>query len=221
MATDVPLQADDELRERPLFAIHWQLNSTVRAYLGCGERLGRYRAANGQIVSSRAHCPGPLRACGARAQSGGDSRGAGFGPVDREGRRGRAPQQPRGPPASPPLLGPPAMKKLLVLPLALLGASCMTAPPPPPAPYHAVGTEPFWSLLIDEHDLTFTQPDAQPIRQPTPRVIHRHRRRNLPDAADQREHRPRPVQRRNERPHLSRQGPGHGRRATVQGCGGL
>ena len=64
------------------------------------------------------------------------------------------------------------MKKLLVLPLALLSASCMTAPPPPPAPYHAVGTEPFWSLLIDEHDLTFTQPDAQPIRQPTPRVIH-------------------------------------------------
>jgi len=64
------------------------------------------------------------------------------------------------------------MKKLLVLPLALLGASCMTAPPPPPAPYHAIGTEPFWSLLIDEHDLTFTQPDAQPIRQPTPRVIH-------------------------------------------------
>jgi len=49
---DVPLQADDELRERPLFAIHWQLNSTVRAYLGCGERLGRYRAANGRIVSS-------------------------------------------------------------------------------------------------------------------------------------------------------------------------
>jgi len=64
------------------------------------------------------------------------------------------------------------MKKLLVLSLVLLGASCMTAPPPPPAPYHAVGTEPFWGLLIDEHDLTFTQPDAQPIRQPTPRVIH-------------------------------------------------
>jgi uncharacterized membrane protein len=49
---DVPLQADDELRERPLFAIHWQLNSTVRAFLGCGERLGRYRAANGRIVSA-------------------------------------------------------------------------------------------------------------------------------------------------------------------------
>jgi uncharacterized membrane protein len=49
---DVPSQGDEDLRERPLFAIHWQLNSTVRAYLGCGERLGRYRAANGRIVST-------------------------------------------------------------------------------------------------------------------------------------------------------------------------
>ena len=24
----------------------------------------------------------------------------------------------------------------------------MTPPPPPPPPYHAVGTEPFWNLLI-------------------------------------------------------------------------
>jgi uncharacterized membrane protein len=63
------------------------------------------------------------------------------------------------------------MKRLFALPLTALAASCMTAPPPPPAPYHALGTEPFWNLLIDEHDLTFTQPDAQPIRQPTPRAI--------------------------------------------------
>lgn len=38
--------------------------------------------------------------------------------------------------------------------------------------YHAVGTEPFWSLTIGERELTFTRPDAQSIRQPTPRVIH-------------------------------------------------
>ena len=50
--------------------------------------------------------------------------------------------------------------------------SCAPLPPPPPPPYHAVGTEPFWNVLIDEHHVTFTQPDAQPIRQPTPRVIH-------------------------------------------------
>jgi uncharacterized membrane protein len=50
-------------------------------------------------------------------------------------------------------------------------AACATPPPPPPAPYHAVGTEPFWNLLIDERNLTFIQPDAQPITQPTPKVI--------------------------------------------------
>ena len=59
---------------------------------------------------------------------------------------------------------------ILLLPTVLLTA-CLTAPPPPPPPYHAVGTEPFWNLLIDEHNLTFTQPDAQPITQPTPKVI--------------------------------------------------
>jgi uncharacterized membrane protein len=63
------------------------------------------------------------------------------------------------------------MKRWIAFPLAALLAGCMTPPPPPPAPYHALGTEPFWNLLIDEHDLTFTQPDAAPIRQRTPRVI--------------------------------------------------
>ena len=64
------------------------------------------------------------------------------------------------------------MKRLASLLLLLSPAACApvyVAPPPPP--YHAVGTEPFWNLLIDEHDVTFTQPDAQPIRQPTPKVI--------------------------------------------------
>jgi heat shock protein HslJ len=63
------------------------------------------------------------------------------------------------------------MKTMFALPLVLFAGGCLTAPPPPPAPYHALGTEPFWNLLIDEHDVTFTQPDAQPIRQPTPRAI--------------------------------------------------
>src|SRR5207244_12655230 len=62
------------------------------------------------------------------------------------------------------------MKKLILLALPAL-AGCMPIPGPPPAPYHAIGTEPFWNLLIDERDLTFTQPDAQPIRQPRPKVI--------------------------------------------------
>jgi len=60
---------------------------------------------------------------------------------------------------------------LVSLALAPSLAGCLTHPAPPPPPYHAVGTEPFWSLLIDEHNLTFTQPDAAPIIQPTPKVI--------------------------------------------------
>jgi heat shock protein HslJ len=63
------------------------------------------------------------------------------------------------------------MKALLAMAPAAALAACMTIPPPPPAPYHAVGTEPFWNLLIDEHDLTFVEPDAQPVKQPTPRAI--------------------------------------------------
>ena len=64
------------------------------------------------------------------------------------------------------------MKRLANLLLAGTIAACAPLPPPPAAPYHALGTEPFWNLLIDERDVTFTQPDAQPIRQPLPRVIH-------------------------------------------------
>jgi len=64
------------------------------------------------------------------------------------------------------------MKKLLIaLPLTLLAGGCLTHPSPPPAPYHALGTEPFWNLLIDPINLTFTQPDAQPITQRTPNSI--------------------------------------------------
>ena len=44
----------------------------------------------------------------------------------------------------------------------------MPIPAPPPPPYHAVGTEPFWNLLIDEHNLTFTLAGGQPVLQPTP-----------------------------------------------------
>lgn len=73
-------------------------------------------------------------------------------------------------------LGPKAkvvrqMKRLLAIALSVSLGSCMKVPGPPPPPYHAVGTEPFWNLLIDEHDITFVQPDALPIKQPTPKVI--------------------------------------------------
>jgi len=70
------------------------------------------------------------------------------------------------------------MKRLLVFPLVALASACMTPPPPPPltpnppgGAYRALGTEPFWGLTIDEQQMVFTQPDAQPVSQPTPRVI--------------------------------------------------
>src|SRR3982751_909558 len=65
----------------------------------------------------------------------------------------------------------PRMKRLPRIPLAMLAGGCLPVPPPPPPPYHALGTEPFWNLLIDEHNLTFTQPDAAPLTQPTPAAI--------------------------------------------------
>ena len=63
------------------------------------------------------------------------------------------------------------MKKIIVLAFAALAGGCMPIAGPPAPPYHAVGTEPFWNLLIDDRDLTFTEPDAQPIRQPRPQAI--------------------------------------------------
>jgi uncharacterized membrane protein len=64
------------------------------------------------------------------------------------------------------------MKRLMILPVMALAGACMPIPAPPPPPYHAVGTEPFWNLLIDEHNLTFTLAGSQPVLQPTPQVIH-------------------------------------------------
>jgi uncharacterized membrane protein len=64
------------------------------------------------------------------------------------------------------------MNKLLALaPLVALGG-CLAHPAPPPPPYHAVGTEPFWNLLIDPVNITFAAPDGAPITQPTPTAIH-------------------------------------------------
>ena len=67
------------------------------------------------------------------------------------------------------------MKTLVTLILAAGLGACANVPAPPPKPaaepYRALGTEPFWGLLIDARNITFTAPDAQPVAQPTPRVI--------------------------------------------------
>ena len=62
------------------------------------------------------------------------------------------------------------MKAFVLAALPLL-AGCMSVPPAPAAPYHGVGTEPFWNLVIDDRNVTFMSPEAQPIVQPKPQVI--------------------------------------------------
>ena len=63
------------------------------------------------------------------------------------------------------------MKRSFTALLAIAAGGCVP-PPPPPALYHAVGTEPFWNLLIDERNLTFTLSGMPVVTQPTPQVIH-------------------------------------------------
>jgi uncharacterized membrane protein len=63
------------------------------------------------------------------------------------------------------------MRKLPIIAVAALLGACMKVPGPPPSPYHAVGTEPFWNLLIDEHDVTFVAPERQPLKQRAPKPI--------------------------------------------------
>ena len=63
------------------------------------------------------------------------------------------------------------MKRIIAL-LPIIGlAGCLSHPDPPPPPYRATGTEPFWGLLIDPINITFTAPDTAPITQPTPSPI--------------------------------------------------
>ena len=63
------------------------------------------------------------------------------------------------------------MTKLFALaPLALL-ASCVAPPPAPPAPYHAHGTQPSWTLIIDEQHVTYIRADQSMLREATPHPV--------------------------------------------------
>ncbi|HEX6784557.1 MAG TPA: hypothetical protein VF098_07880 [Sphingomicrobium sp.] len=63
------------------------------------------------------------------------------------------------------------MKQPLLFILSTVLTSCATPQPQQPPAYHAVGTEPFWSLTIDQRTLTFALAGSQPVREPKPRVI--------------------------------------------------
>ncbi len=56
--------------------------------------------------------------------------------------------------------------------LSLLLSACLSHPPPPDAPYRAVGQSAGWTMIIDDRHITFLGGDGQPpIQQPVPRVI--------------------------------------------------
>jgi len=63
------------------------------------------------------------------------------------------------------------MRMLLSLALAAALTACLPAPPPPAAPYRAVGTEPFWSLVIDDREIAFLPADGAQVRQAKPQPI--------------------------------------------------
>lgn len=50
-------------------------------------------------------------------------------------------------------------------------SGCLTHPDPPPPPYQALGTEPFWNLLIDDRNLTFRPMEGALVVQPRPKAI--------------------------------------------------
>ncbi|HVL78884.1 MAG TPA: META domain-containing protein [Sphingomicrobium sp.] len=57
------------------------------------------------------------------------------------------------------------MKTLALIPAALLLGACLSHPPPPAAPYRALGQEPGWTLIIDDRELTFIGQDGNQVRQ--------------------------------------------------------
>lgn len=58
--------------------------------------------------------------------------------------------------------------------LAFIGTVSLAACapfPPPSAPYKGVGTEPFWSLVIDDRNVSFALSGEEPVVQPRPKPI--------------------------------------------------
>ena len=65
-----------------------------------------------------------------------------------------------------------AMKRLGIIAIAASLTACLSHPPPPPAPYRAVGQAAEWTLVIDDRFVTFfAVPGQQPLLQPTVQPI--------------------------------------------------
>lgn len=64
------------------------------------------------------------------------------------------------------------MKQLVIFAAAASLSACLSHPPPPAAPYRAVGQAADWTLIIDDRFLTFIPgPGQQPVLQPAPKPI--------------------------------------------------
>jgi uncharacterized membrane protein len=63
------------------------------------------------------------------------------------------------------------MKNFFALAPLMLLAGCMAPPPAPPAPYHAHGIQPSWTLIIDEQHVTYIRADQSMLREPTPQPV--------------------------------------------------
>ena len=96
---------------------------------------------------------------------------------------------------------------------ALLGfAGCAAMQAPAGEGYRALGTEPFWSIAIADGQLSYEAPDGPNFSVPAPVPYTAFNGLNyVTDRAVLDPH-PRPVQRRDERQHLSRHGAGGSRR---------
>lgn len=70
------------------------------------------------------------------------------------------------------------MKKILALPFLALAACATTGAAPADESYHALGTEPFWSVTIGDGRMRYEAPDEETIEvaTPAPRAIANGRR---------------------------------------------
>jgi len=58
------------------------------------------------------------------------------------------------------------MRVALAVAASVLLTACLPHPPPPAAPFHALGKDSAWNLIIDDKHVTFIPAGGQPMREP-------------------------------------------------------